>query len=149
MTDILLTLTCAGAGADAGADTGADADTEAAAAELAAALDLPSLPRTAPNAAAVHALEVTRTTDPALIVAGVGLALSIPGAVFAAMGIADRLRKRSKAQALIATAGRLRIERRVEVLTISIDGEIPLADLDPDRLLALAAGAQAADKAAD
>ncbi|QQO57979.1 MAG: hypothetical protein N838_30495 [Thiohalocapsa sp. PB-PSB1] len=135
MTDLLLTL------------TGADA--EAAAAELAAALDLRSLPRTTPGDAGVHAPEVPRKTDPTLVVAGVGLALSIPGAVFAAMGIADRLGKRSKAQALIATAGRLRIERRVEVLTISVDGEIPLADLDPDHLLALAAGGQAADKEAE
>ncbi|QQO55940.1 MAG: hypothetical protein N838_23930 [Thiohalocapsa sp. PB-PSB1] len=46
MTDILLTL------------TGADA--EAAAAELAAALDLRSLPRTTPGDAGVHAPEVPR-----------------------------------------------------------------------------------------
>ena len=65
------------------------------------------------------------------------LVLSIPAAVLAALDLADRIAKRRRAKTLIETAGRIRIERRVEVLTITADGVMPLADLDPDTLLDL------------
>lgn len=37
------------------------------------------------------------------------------------MGIADRLKQRAKAEAAIATARRLRIERRVEITPLTLE----------------------------
>ena len=109
--------------------TGADA--EGAARDLAAALadaqiTLNPRPLETPEAPQHKAF------DP---IAVAGLVLAIPGAVLAALDVVDRIAKRRRAKALIETAGRIRIERRVEVLTITVEGPRALADLDPDRLL--------------
>jgi hypothetical protein len=53
------------------------------------------------------------------------------------LDVADRIAKRRRATTLIETAARIRIERRVEVLTITAEGARPLADLAPDALLEL------------
>jgi H+/gluconate symporter-like permease len=82
-----------------------------------------------PEAAAQH-----RVVDPVSVAA---LVVSIPAAVLAALDLADRIAKRRRAKALIETAGRIRIERRVEVWTVTADGTRSVADLDPDALLAL------------
>ena len=75
-----------------------------------------------------------KTVDPVAVAA---LVLSIPSALPAVLDVADRIAKRRRATTLIETAARIRIERRVEVLTITADGARPLADLDPDALLEL------------
>ncbi|WP_295391924.1 hypothetical protein [uncultured Thiodictyon sp.] len=105
---------------------------EAAARTLAAALDdagLTLTPRPLPAAAPGH-----KAVDP---VAVAGLILAIPGAVLTVLDIADRIAKRRRAKALVEAAARIRIEHRVEVLTVTLDGNRPLADLDPDALLEL------------
>jgi len=65
------------------------------------------------------------------------LVVTIPGAVLAVRDMAERIVKRRRAKDLIATAGRLRIERRVEILTVTLEGPQALADMDPDALLDL------------
>ncbi|MBK1648465.1 hypothetical protein [Rhabdochromatium marinum] len=65
------------------------------------------------------------------------LVVSIPGAVLAVRDMAERIAKRRRAKDLIATAGRLRIERRVEILTVTLEGPRALADMDPDAVLDL------------
>lgn len=109
------------------------ADAEGAARDLAAALDDADLALTArpldADATARH-----KAVDPVAIAA---LALSIPATVLAVLGLADRIAKRRRAKKLIEAAGRIRIERRVEVLTITAEGNRALADLDPDALLEL------------
>jgi hypothetical protein len=57
-----------------------------------------------------------------------------------ALDLADRIAKRRRAKTLIETAERIRIERCVEVLTITAEGARPLADLNPDALLDLVEG---------
>ena len=57
-----------------------------------------------------------RAIDPISLAA---LILSIPGVVLAAMDLADRIAKRRRAKALIDTAERLRVERKVETFVIS------------------------------
>lgn len=75
-----------------------------------------------------------KTADP---VAVASLALSIPGAALAVWDLAERIRKRSRAKALIEAANRLRSEQCIEVLAVSVEGTTPLADLDPDAVLEL------------
>lgn len=110
------------------------ADPEGAARDLTAALadaDVTLSPRPLDaQTAAQH-----KSLDPMSVAA---LLVAIPGAVLAAMDIADRLAKRHRAQALIDTARRIRTERGVEVLALTATGNRLLADLDPDSLLALA-----------
>lgn len=110
-------------------------DAEGAVADLAAALDEPSLsllPRPLEEpASAGH-----KTLDPVAVAA---LVLSIPATVLTVMDIADRIAKRRRARALIETAGRIRGTRRVEVMVVTISGPAPLADLEPDALLDLIA----------
>jgi hypothetical protein len=108
-------------------------DAEGAVRDLAAALadanlDLVPRPLDA-DASAPH-----KTVDPMAFTA---LVLSIPGTVLAALDLADRIAKRRRAKSLIETAGRIRIERRVDLLTVTVDGARPLADLDADALLEL------------
>jgi hypothetical protein len=106
-------------------------DAAGAAGDLAAALDVADL-QLIPQpleAAARH-----KAVDPVSVAA---LVLSIPAAVLAALDVADRIAKRRQAKKLIETAGRIRVERRVEVLIITADGAKPLADLEPDTLLDL------------
>jgi hypothetical protein len=78
-----------------------------------------------------------RAVDPGTI-AAVSLILSIPGALLAAVNLADRLQKRKKAEEVIETAGRLRLERRVETTIITLEGPKALDQLDPDQLLEIA-----------
>ena len=76
-----------------------------------------------------------RAMDPISLAA---LILSIPGAVLAAMDLADRIAKRRRAKALIDTAERLRVEKKVETYVVTGEGPRPLRDLSPDALLELA-----------
>lgn len=110
------------------------ADAEGAARDLATALDDPELARTVQPPDADTALQ-RKAIDPVAVAA---LVMSIPGAVLAALDLADRIAKRRRAKKLIETANRIRIERHVEVLTLTADGPKSLADLEPDALLDLA-----------
>jgi hypothetical protein len=65
------------------------------------------------------------------------MVLSIPGGVLAVLDVADRIAKRRRAKALIEAAGRVRRERRVEIMAVTADGLKVLAELDADSLLAL------------
>lgn len=76
-----------------------------------------------------------RAIDPISFAA---LILSIPSAVLAAMDLADRIAKRRRAKALLDTAERLRVEKKVETYVVTIEGPTPLRDLSPDALLELA-----------
>lgn len=109
------------------------ADAEGAARDLAAALDDADLELT-PRSLDAEATARHKAIDPVAVAA---LVVSIQAAVLAALDLADRIAKRRRAKTLIETAGRIRIERRVEILTITADGAKPLADLDPDALLEL------------
>lgn len=75
-----------------------------------------------------------KTVDPAAVAA---LVLSIPVALLAVLDLGDWIAKCRRSKKLIETDGRIRIERRVEVTTVTTDGARPLADLDPDLLLDL------------
>ena len=108
-------------------------EAEAAARDLAVALDDPDL-KLAARPLDAEAAARPKAVDPVAVAA---LVVSIPSAVLAVLDLADRIKKRRRAKALIKTAGRIRIERRVEVLTVTADGPRPLADLDPDALLSL------------
>jgi hypothetical protein len=109
------------------------ADAEGAARDLATALEDAGLELALRpldgEAAAPH-----KVIDPIAVAA---LVLSIPAALLAVLDLGDRIAKRRRAKKLIETAGRIRIERRVEVTTITADGARALADLDPDLLLDL------------
>jgi hypothetical protein len=106
-------------------------DAEGAARDLAATLADVALQRV-PRPLHTDAAAGDKAVDPVAVAA---LVLSIPAAALAALDVADRIAKRRRARTLIETAGRIRIERRVEVLTITADGPRPLADLDADALL--------------
>ena len=80
-----------------------------------------------------------RVIDP---IALATLIVSIPAGVLAAWDLVARIRnKRPKAQAVVQTAQRLRIEQQVEVYLLAAD-ETPwaVADLNADTLLDLVAG---------
>jgi len=109
------------------------AEAEGAAADLTAAL-ADANPRLTPRRLETAAAGQHKTVDPVAVAA---LVLSIPSALLAVLDVADRIAKRRRATTLIETAARIRLERRVEVLTITADGARPLADLDPDALLDL------------
>jgi hypothetical protein len=108
-------------------------DAEGAARDLAASLADTALERV-PRPLDTDATAGEKSIDPVAVAA---LVLSIPAAALAALDVADRIAKRRRARTLIETAGRIRIERRVEVLTLTADGPRPLADLDTDALLEL------------
>ncbi|HTW28773.1 MAG TPA: hypothetical protein VME92_16725 [Acetobacteraceae bacterium] len=78
-----------------------------------------------------------RVIDPISLAA---LIVSLPGAALAVWDLADRIRKRRRAQAVVAAAQTLRAERQVETWLIAAD-QTPraVADLDADRLLDLVA----------
>ena len=84
--------------------------------------------------------------DPAtagLAISGIGLLLSIPSFVLAVMDVDDRLNerreKRAKAKKVIEAAQHLRLERKTEVLVVTLEGgQCRLDQLDPDQLLDLA-----------
>lgn len=80
---------------------------------------------------------VHKGMDPVSVAA---LVLAIPSAVLAVLDIADRIRKRRRAKQLVARAEEVRITFNVEVSILAPSGPQPVAGLDPDRLLALAAG---------
>jgi hypothetical protein len=100
-----------------------------------------------PEAASLHRQKVTEASDadrkivdPISIAA---LIISIPSAVLAVMDIADRLKKRSRAKAIIDSAKQARVEQQVDVYLLTADQTSqPVADLDPDRLLNLVAELQ-------
>jgi hypothetical protein len=78
---------------------------------------------------------VRKVIDPLSLI---GVILAIPGAVLAVADGIERIRKRRKAQALIEQAKRLTAEHQVQILVVTADsGAMTLAELDPDRLLAL------------
>jgi ABC-type sulfate transport system permease component len=77
-----------------------------------------------------------KTIDPVAVAAVV---VSIPIAVLAVLDVMHRIAKRRRAKELVAAAGRLRVERRVEVLAVTPEGSVALADMDPDALLELIA----------
>ena len=108
-------------------------DAAGAARDLAAALADADLTLTTQPLDA-HRAQRHKVVGPVAVAA---LVLSIPGAAPAALDVVDRIAKRQRAKSLIETAGRIRIERRGEVLTITTEGPRPLADLDPDGLLEL------------
>ncbi len=115
----------------AGQDTGTAAD------ELAAAL-------AEGGDVAVHRTEAKslpeserKAVDP---IALASLIVSIPSATLAVWDIADRIRKRRKAQAVIETAKRLKAEKRIEIYILAADGAPRgAADLNADKLLDLVA----------
>ncbi len=77
-----------------------------------------------------------KTVDP---IALVGVILAIPSAVLAVMDLADRLRKRGKAQKLTAAANRLRREKRVTITVVAPDGTTWSLDrLEADTVLEIA-----------
>ena len=69
------------------------------------------------------------------------LIVAVPCGVLAVVDLVDRIRnKRPKAQIVVETAQRLRLERQIEVTLLTAEGsQQPVADLDADRLLALVA----------
>jgi hypothetical protein len=81
-----------------------------------------------------------KVVDPISLAA---LILSIPSAVLAVIDIADRLKKRRKAQAVIDAAKQAKAEQQVDIYLLTLDQTPePVADLTPDRLLDLVAALQ-------
>jgi hypothetical protein len=77
-----------------------------------------------------------KTVDPTALVSVI---LAIPSAVLAVMDLADRLRKRGKAQKLTAAANRLRHEKRVTITVVGPDGTTWSLDrLEADTVLEIA-----------
>jgi hypothetical protein len=71
------------------------------------------------------------------------LVLSVPCAFLSAVDLAERIRKRIKAQSLVAVAKRLTAEKSISVYIERNDGAlVPLNGLDPDDVLALAGRAK-------
>lgn len=68
------------------------------------------------------------------------LILSIPGAVLTTMDLTDRIAKRRRAKALIETAARLHLEKKVEISVLTTEGANSLAGFSADALLELAGG---------
>lgn len=75
-----------------------------------------------------------RCLDP---IALAGLILAIPGAVLTAMDIADRIRKRRRANALIDTGRQAEAELGVRVVVVTAAGARRLHDMGADDILAL------------
>ena len=113
-------------------------DAEAAAAALVAALDGGEGIAARTEPAPPPPPGERRAIDPVALAA---LIVSIPGAVLAVWDMVDRIRKkRPRAQAVVETARRLRVERRVEITLLAADRtQYTVADLDADRLLDLVA----------
>ena len=113
-------------------------DTDAAAAALVAALDGGEGIAARTEPAPPPPPGEHKVIDPIALAA---LIVSIPSGVLAVWDMVDRIRKkRPKAQAVVATAQRLRFERRVETYLLTADRtQYTVADLDADRLLDLVA----------
>jgi hypothetical protein len=110
-------------------------DAEGALAPLAAALaDAGVTLRARPLSTAGTAAD--KAIDPVAVAA---VLVSIPSAVLAVLDVADRIAKRRRAKELVAAARRLHVERRVEVLAVTLEGPVALADMDPDAVLDLIA----------
>jgi hypothetical protein len=81
-----------------------------------------------------------KVVDPISLAA---LILSIPSAVLAVIDIADRLKKRRKAQAVIDAAKQAQAEQQADIYLLTVDQTAqPVADLEPDQLLDLVAKLQ-------
>ena len=79
--------------------------------------------------------EPRKAVDPVSVAA---LVLAIPSTVLAGVDRADRIKKRRRAQTLVEAARRLRIEKKIETLVLTVDGPLPLDTMEPDQLLDLA-----------
>jgi hypothetical protein len=80
--------------------------------------------------------ETSKTPDPITLAS---LMLAIPAAAVAAVNIADRVRKRDKAQKLTVTATRLRRENRVTITVVGPDGTTWSLDrIEADTVLEIA-----------
>jgi hypothetical protein len=77
-----------------------------------------------------------KALDPVSLAA---LILAIPSAALATWDLADRIRKRKRAQRLLDAARRLRIEKRVETYVVTLEGPKGLDEVSADELLELAA----------
>ena len=66
------------------------------------------------------------------------LVLSVPSAILAVVDLADRIKKRRRAQQLIDEAKRLRSEKSVTVFVLDAGNPKPLDGLSPDDLLDIA-----------
>ncbi|MGH3922169.1 MAG: hypothetical protein ACRDTT_04750, partial [Pseudonocardiaceae bacterium] len=75
-----------------------------------------------------------KAIDPVSVAA---LILSIPSAALAVLDLADRMRKRQRAQQIIAKAGELRADRNAQASIVTVRGAIPLDAMRPDDLLDL------------
>lgn len=122
-------------------------DTNQAADELAALLgaDVPDgeILRTKIDPSSEADQKVIDPATAGLAISGIGLLLSIPSFILAMMDVGNRLNerreKRAKAKKVIEAAQHLRLERKTEVLVVTLEGgQRPLDQLDPDQLLDLA-----------
>ena len=73
----------------------------------------------------------------AIDVAVIAQILAFPGAALAAWDLSSRIASRARAQRLIETSQRLKIERGVDTLVVTLEGPRALDTLDADRLLEL------------
>ena len=77
-----------------------------------------------------------KAVDPLALTAVI---LALPPAILAVVDLADRIAKRRKAQALIATAHRLHADHQTQTFITAADGtRHPLDQLTPDQLLDIA-----------
>ena len=67
------------------------------------------------------------------------LILSIPSAALAVLDLADRMRKRHRAQQLIDKAGEVSASGEARVYVVTAEGTMSLETMHPDELLELAA----------
>ncbi|MGH8931765.1 MAG: hypothetical protein ACRDZO_14360 [Egibacteraceae bacterium] len=79
--------------------------------------------------------EERKAIDPLSVAA---LILSIPSAALAFVDLADRMRKRQRAQQIIEKAGEFRASRNAQAYIITVQGAIPLDTMRPDDLLDVA-----------
>ncbi len=77
--------------------------------------------------------DIRKTIDPIALAA---LIVSIPGAILTVMDIADRIRKRRRAAAVITAAQELRASQQAEIYLVGADkAPVPISSMDEDALL--------------
>lgn len=79
--------------------------------------------------------DTRKTIDPLSLAA---LILSIPSAALAVWDLADRIKKRQRAQKLIDEATRLQTEKKVETYLVTFEGPKPLNGMTADQVVDLA-----------